>query len=195
MNRKEVLLVLTDRWADWEPAYAISDIRMSELYEVRTIAMDRMPKESIGGIRAGIDYTLADYRLGGDTAMLILPGGFTWDTGDYQAIADFVRDAEGRGIPVAAICGATMFLARHGFLDDRRHSGDDPQWFAELPGYQGMDRFAREQAVTDRGFITANETAALEFSREIAKALRLCSDEEIQERYEYMKNGMFRQKD
>lgn len=93
MNIKEVLLVLTDRWADWEPAYAISDIRMSGLYEVKTIALDRAPKESIGGIRAEIDYTIAEYRLSADTAMLILPGGFTWDTGDYQAIADLVRDA------------------------------------------------------------------------------------------------------
>ena len=195
MNMKEVLLVLTDRWADWEAAYAISDIRMSGLYEVKTIALDRTPKESIGGIRAEIDYTIAEYRLSGDTAMLILPGGFTWDTGDYQAIADFVRDAEDKGIPVAAICGATMFLARHGFLDHRRHSGDDPQWFADLPGYKGLDRFVPEQAGTDQGFITANETAALEFSREIARALRLHSDEEIRERYDYMKNGMFRQKE
>ena len=45
--------------------------------------------------------------------------------------------------------------------------------------------------LADRGFITANETAALEFSREIAKTLRLRSDEEIRERYDYMKNGMF----
>ena len=191
MNVREVLLVLTDSWADWEPAYAISDIRMSELYEVKTIAMDRTPKESIGGIRAEIDYTLADYQLSGSTAMLILPGGFTWDTGDYQAIADFVRGAQEKGIPVAAICGATMFLARHGFLDHRRHSGDDPRWFESLPGYKGMDMFVREQAVTDRGFITANETAALEFSREIAKILRLHSDKEIDERYDYMQNGMF----
>ena len=47
MKIKEVLLVLTDRWADWEAAYAISDIRMSGLYEVKTIALDRTPKESI----------------------------------------------------------------------------------------------------------------------------------------------------
>ena len=74
MNMKKVLLVLTDRWADWEPAYAISDIRISGMYEVKTIALDRTPKESIGGIRADIDYTLADYQLSGSTAMLILPG-------------------------------------------------------------------------------------------------------------------------
>ena len=194
MQKKEVLLLLTDHWADWEAAYAITGINMSENYEVKTIAVDKEPKLSIGGIRAAVDYTLADYTNFDHLAMVILTGGFTWTESPYDNIADFVRKAHGAGIPVAAICGATIFLGRHGFLNHIKHTGDDEAYFNDMledeDSYGGHSHFVVAQAVNDGGFITANETAALEFAREICRTLKTAPEDEIDEWYEKYKNGL-----
>ena len=50
---------------------------------MKIIAIDREPKASIGGIRAGVDYTVQEYRDFASLAMLILPGGFFWQENRY----------------------------------------------------------------------------------------------------------------
>ncbi|MCL2236031.1 MAG: hypothetical protein FWB98_06300 [Defluviitaleaceae bacterium] len=62
MKIREVLLLLTDNWADWEASYAISGVNMVEQYTVKTIAVDNKPKASIGGLRTEIDYILIPYQ-------------------------------------------------------------------------------------------------------------------------------------
>jgi putative intracellular protease/amidase len=196
MTKKEVLLLLTDRWADWEASYAIAEINSTDEYTVKTIAVDTEPKASIGGIRAGIDYSIEEYQRLDDVAMLILPGGFSWGERPYDEIAAFVRKIHEAGIPVAAICGATLFLARHGFLDHIKHTGDELDYFKEKlhaeENYKGWANFVSAQLVADGGFITANETAALEFTREIFRVLEIGTREELDEWYDRFKGGMFR---
>lgn len=96
MQKKEVLLLLKDRWADWEASYAIAELNDMEGFAVRTIAEDARPKVSIGGLRAETDDTLAAYDDLSRLATLILPGkhgysenrGLRDDTGsDRQAAA------------------------------------------------------------------------------------------------------------
>ena len=49
MNRKnEILLLLTDRWCDWEASYAIAVANVFSDYVVKTIALDTNPKASMG---------------------------------------------------------------------------------------------------------------------------------------------------
>jgi len=193
-KNKEVLLLLTDHWADWEASHAIVGINLSEDYAVRTIGVDTQPKASIGGIRAEIDYAIADYHSFDDLAMIILCGGFTWGENSYDEIADFVQGAVSRGIPIAAICGATIFLARQGFLNNVKHTGDERDYFEEMladeDGYKGQEHFMAAQVVNDGGFITANETAALEFAREIFLTLQTDSADGIELWYENHKGGM-----
>jgi len=191
---KEVLLFLTDHWADWEAGHAIAGISMTEQYVVKTIAVDKQPKVSIGGMRAEIDYAIADYQNFDNLAMLILTGSFSWGENRYDEIAAFVRDAHNRSIPIAAICGATIFLAKHGFLNSVKHTGDELEYFQEMleneEGYKGEEYFTVSQVINDGGFITANETAALEFAREIFYVLKTDTDEEINSWYEKQRCGM-----
>ena len=113
-SSKEVLLLLTDRWADWEAAYAIAEVHSAAQYTVKTAAIDLTPKRSIGGIRAEIDYTIGSYTNFMNLAMVILPGGYAWKEDRHDEIAAFVRKAREHQVPVAAICGATIFLGKHG---------------------------------------------------------------------------------
>jgi len=191
---KEVLLLLTEHWADWEAGYAIAGISFAEQYDIKTISIDKQPKASIGGIRAEIDYSIEEYQGFDNLAMIILAGSFSWGENRYDEIADFVRKANKHGVPIAAICGATIFLAKHGFLNAVKHTGDELEYFEEMleneDGYKGQEHFSVAQVVNDGGFITANETAALEFAREIFHTLKTDTDEEINLWYEKHKNGL-----
>lgn len=188
-DNKEVLLLLTDRWADWEAAYAVSGINSVPQYTVKTIAADKNPKVSIGGIRAEIDYTIKSYNNFDNTGMLILTGGFAWQESRHDEIAGFVRTARENNIPVAALCGATIFLGKHGFLDNIKHTGDDLEFFTNQQGYNGQDNHIPAQVVADCGFITANETAAVDFAQTVFKLLKIYSNEEIDLWHDVFKNG------
>ena len=189
---KEVLLFLTDHWADWEASHAIVGISFAEQYVVKTISIDKQPKVSIGGMRAEIDYSIEDYHNFDNLAMIILTGSFSWGENRYDEIANFIRKAG--GIPIAAICGATIFLAKHGFLNNIKHTGDELEYFEEMleneEGYKGQEHFSVKQVINDGGFITANETAALEFAREIFLTLKTDANEEINSWYDKHKNGL-----
>jgi len=191
---KEVLLFLTDHWADWEASHAIVGISFTEQYAVKTIGVDKQPKVSIGGMRAEVDYDIEDYQNFNNLAMIILTGSFSWGENRYDEIADFVRKANKSGVPIAAICGATVFLAKHGFLNNIKHTGDELEYFEEMleneKVYKGQEHFLVTQVINDGGFITANETAALEFAREIFRTLKTDTDDEINSWYEKHKHGL-----
>lgn len=48
-TKKEVLLVLTEKWNDWEASYAIAVLNSYSDYKVKTLALDYVPKTSMGG--------------------------------------------------------------------------------------------------------------------------------------------------
>ena len=192
MQTKEVLLLLTDKWADWEAAYAVSLINSVPQYTVKTVAADEAAKVSIGGVRAEIDYTIDSFTNFDSTALLILTGGFGWQEGRHDKIAAFVKKAIESQVPVAAICGAAVFLGKHGFLDKIKHTGDDLESFTKENGYNGQDFFVPAQVVIDNGIVTANETAAIEFARAIFGLLKIDTDEELDGWYDYFKMGMVR---
>ncbi len=190
--RDEILLLLTDRWCDWEASYAIAVANSFTDYTVKTIALDQAPKQSMGCIKAYVDVTISDYRNFDTLAMVILPGGLSWEENEYGEIADFIRRVQGAGIPVSAICGATTFLCKHGFLDHVRHTGDSLELFQSQTGYNGQLNYMSAQVVVDGGLITANETAAVEFAYEIFKLLKVDSDEEMAQWFDNFRNGAVR---
>ena len=192
MKQKEVLLVLTDRWADWEASHAIAEVNSVPQYAVKTIAVDKKPKESIGGLRAEIDYVVKEYQNFNNIAMVILPGGFSWKENAYEEIVDFLTEVKNREIPIAAICGATIFLGKHGFLDTIKHTGDELECFLSEEGYNGKEKYVSAQIVVDGGFITANETAAVDFAYEIFKMLEIDEASELDEWHDNFKRGAVR---
>ncbi|MFL2099607.1 type 1 glutamine amidotransferase family protein [Desemzia sp. FAM 23991] len=194
MTSKEVLLLLTDQWADWEAAYAIAEVNSAANYSVKTISFDKESKTSIGGLRTEIDYDIKEYTNFSRLALVILPGGFSWADNRYDEIAEFIKQVRDRQIPIAAICGATIFLGKHGFLDHIKHTGDNFEFFEKQSGYRGETHFLDEQVVRDDDVITANETAAVDFAYEIYKLLKIDDLEEIDAWYDNFKNGFVRKR-
>ena len=122
MKKKTVYLFVFDGFADWEAAYALVGINLSKAFTIKTIAIDKTHKKSMGGVSIfpDLDFLpetdLCDIDQS-NTAMLILPGGSAWEQKTNQSIAPLVLHCAEHGIPVAAICGATVFLADLGLLD------------------------------------------------------------------------------
>ncbi|MER5262921.1 DJ-1/PfpI family protein [Actinosynnema sp. NPDC002837] len=178
MTTKTVHLALYDTLADWEFGYATAQINTPQFqkvpgrYRVRTVGATLDPVTSIGGLRITPDLALADVDPA-DSAMLILPGADTWESGDNAVFGAAARRWLDAGVPVAAICGATIGLAAEGLLDSRAHGGNAVEQLAAVPGYAGASLFRSERAVRADGLITAGAASALEFAREIFVELDL----------------------
>ncbi|MEU0208300.1 type 1 glutamine amidotransferase family protein [Streptomyces canus] len=169
MSRKPVHLAVYDTYADWETGHATAHLARAG-YEIRTAGPSREPVTSIGGLRVQPACALDDVRPS-DSSLLILPGADLWDAGDELApFARMAREFLDAGVPVAAICGATVGLAREGLLDDREHTSA-VSFYLAATGYGGGERYVDADAVTDRGLITAGPTEPVAFAREIFRLL------------------------
>ena len=181
MEDKMILYVLTEYWCEWECAYAVDYVNaFSENYEVNTISIDGKPQIGMSGIQSIVDYAIPEFDAWDDVAMVLLPGGLTWDNNEYPEIEGLVATAIQKNIPVCAICAATTFLCRKGFLNNVRHTGDSREWFLEQKeyGYTGEALYEDKQVVYDGGIMTANETAAVEFAYEILNILDVDTQED-----------------
>ena len=174
---KMVYLYLFDTLADWEIGYVttgISNPMMQldpERYRLRTFSTDGKPIRTLGGLRVTPELSLEEVQAV-DAKMLILPGGMNWETGGNQEALALARHFHGRDITVAGICGATLGLATVGVLDGVRHTSNSRD-FLRISDYRGEENYVAELVVSDGGVITAPGTAALEFAREIFRALDL----------------------
>lgn len=170
--QQTIHLAVFDTLADWEPGFAVANLnnpafqKQPGRYRVITVGESTEPVTTVGGVRILPDTTL-DQLDPARSAMLILPGGSRWMTGDGNVpYAKQARAFVEAGVPVAAICGATVGLAAEGLLDDRAHTGNSLDEIS-TSGYAGAAHYRDEPAVTDRGVITAGGIAPIEFAREI----------------------------
>ena len=125
----------------------------------------------MGGFEITPDSTIEDITFNNGDA-LILPGSDVWMNTNNKPIMDTVSELLDRKITVAAICGATVALARTGMLDNRKHTSNDLEFLKwSCPGYQGSAFYVNKPAVADSNLITASGLAPLEFSYEIFKKL------------------------
>jgi putative intracellular protease/amidase len=175
--KKVVYLFVFDSMADWEAGYAVAGINNPEFqtepgrYVVKTVGVSRDPVMTIGGVTLLPDTTL-DAIAPGRSAMMILPGGTAWEAGEHREAAETASAFLEAGVPVAAICGATLALAREGLLDEREHTSNAREFLRET-GYRGADLYREEPAVTDGDVITAAGTEPVEFAYRIFRRLEL----------------------
>lgn len=122
----------------------------------------------------------------------MLIGGFGWlDEQEADKVVPIVRHAIEKGIIVGAICNATSFLAKHGFLNDIKHTGNGLQQLQLWGGdnYTNKTGYMNEQAVSDNRIVTANGTGYLEFAKELLLLLENDTPEQIDMFYRFNKVG------
>ena len=177
MDNRTVHLGVYDTLADWEYGYATAQINTPDfqrhpgLYRVVTVGETTEPITTTGGVRIVPDMAVADLHPQ-DSSMLILPGARAWDSGELKPMARAARQFLDHAVPVAAICGATLGLAREGLLDHRAHTSSAAQYLA-ASGYQGGDHYVDRPVVTDGALITAGPQSAVDFAYAIFTTLEL----------------------
>ena len=126
---KEVLYVLLPDYAAHEMVYLSEAIASDEFalkenpkYVNKVVAPTLEPVKSIGGFRVIPDYSFD--TMPEDYAALVLIGGFGWTAPVAEKVAPIVSKAIEAGKVVGAICNAASFMAKCGFLNHVRHTGN-----------------------------------------------------------------------
>ncbi len=194
--RNEILYVLLPDFASHEMAYLMEAISSDETqlkqnpkYTNKIVAPTMEPVTAIGGFRVLPDYSFD--TMPDDYAAIILIGGYGWLTPVAQEVIPIVKKALDNHKIVGAICNGASFMAKAGFLNGVKHTGNGIEqlklWGGE--NYTNSDSYMHEQAVSDGGIVTANGSAALEFAKELLLLLENDTPERVEMYYQFNKLG------
>ncbi|PHM37931.1 DJ-1/PfpI family protein [Xenorhabdus innexi] len=185
---KKAIFFLLNDYADWEGAYLASRLSMTKEWLVETASLDKGICQSIGGFSIVIAYSLEEIPR--DIDLCILIGGNSWNI-ENNELKNLINFYLTSGIIVGAICGAVDFLAKNGLLNNYQHTGNSQYIWNEYTEYRNGNNFIKKQSITDRNLITANGTAAIEFSEQILTALYSDKRAEIEKEHELFRIGYY----
>lgn len=192
----EILYILLPDFASHEMVYLMEAVSSDEAqlkqnpkYVNKIVAPTMEPVAAIGGFRVLPDYSFEN--MPEDFAALVLIGGYGWLRPLADKVAPIVRKALDKGKIVGAICNGASFMAKHGFLNGVKHTGNGIEqlklWGAEK--YTNIEGYIHEQAVSDGSIVTANGSGVLEFTKELLLLLENDTPERIEMYYQFNKQG------
>jgi putative intracellular protease/amidase len=190
MSNATVHCLVFDGFADWEPSFALAELRRSGGLRVTSVGFTSSPVSSMGGLRILPDRALTGIRAQ-DVRLLLLPGGDLWE-GSYprEPLEQVLLSLDRSHVPIAGICGGTLPLARASLLDHRAHTSNAPDYLtAMVLEYRGADRYVDALAVRDRHLITASGLGSIEFAREIFEELEVFTPSDRALWYQIFKSG------
>ena len=179
---KSVYLLVFDGLADWEIGLVTYELNTRNTIPVTTVGFTLEPIRTGGGLRVLPDISLAEIDRD-NTALLLLPGGDRWHTTSDTDLERVVLQLHASRALVAAICGATAFLARTGiFRKGINHTSNSLEYLQRtVPSYNEQAFYRDTYAVSDRGVITAGGAANVEFTYQILKTLKVYDDAVLSE--------------
>jgi putative intracellular protease/amidase len=189
--RNTVYFFVFDGYADWEAALALCEIRRPGDFRVRTVALDRRPVQSMGGLTVLPDLSLDEIDV--DRALLmILPGGTAWERGEIEPVSATLRRLHAEGTTIGALCSGVLALGYAGLVDTRRHTGNYAGHIETyVPDYLGGAHYDPDAlALTDDGVITAGGVSGIEFAREVIRALDLYDERDTEAWYRLFKHAI-----
>jgi putative intracellular protease/amidase len=169
-------LYVLDTLADWEISYLTAELNSGRFLDktkkkepIMKVGATAKPIKTMGGLTVTPDLQIDELQLKDDD-LLILPGADTWDEPANQKVISLLPETLKKKTTIAAICGATIALAKNGLLNNRKHTSNDLGWLKlTCPNYLGEKFYVNQPAVSDDNLITAGWLAALEFSYEVFK--------------------------
>ena len=178
MKIRKAYLYVFNTMSDWEVGYLTAELNTGRYFKkgldsinVITVGIDKDPITTMGGLKV-IPKISMDECVFHSEDVLILPGGETWTSVIHEPILEKVKDALEKETVVAAICGATLGLAKTGLLDSSYHTSNDLEYLKMIvPNYYGEKHYKREVAVNDKNLVTASGIAPLEFTVEVLRLL------------------------
>lgn len=189
MKKRKCYVFVFDGFSDWEPGLAIAALQKYTDFEVLPFSKDGKPVKSMGNVTVLPEAAMKDIEPV-HVNLLLLPGGDAWDQGGNLEIMPLLNAVLEAGGAVAAICGATGFLAQQGYLNSIRHTSNHLDYYlgAVAPDYKGRAHYIKKASVRDGQVITANGMAPVEFAEEILNHFNLLTNEEFKMWFNYFKH-------
>ena len=192
---RTIALYTTETMADWEYAYLTTQIASAEhlkpgRFRLLLVGDGLEPVRTLGNLPFAPEVdlgTLDAQAANGSLAALVIPGGNHYAAG-HERLIEAVGHLVDKEIPVAAICGATLLLARAGFLDERRHTSNAASYL-EASVYRGGAHYVEAPVVTDRGVTTASGIHAVPFTAEVMRITGLVPDAMVDSWEQVFLNG------
>ncbi|CEK30016.1 ThiJ/pfpI family protein [[Clostridium] sordellii] len=186
MKNRKVYMYVFDTMSDWEVGYLTAELNTGRYFKkgleplkVITVGIDKNPIMTMGGLKVIPDISIEECNIESKD-VLILPGGDTWTSSIHEIILEKAKEALIQGSIVAAICGATLGLAKKGILDFRNHTSNDLEFIKMvIPNYSGEKYYKMEAVVNDENLVTASGIAPLEFTFQVLKILQVFESESL----------------
>ena len=174
---KAVYVLVVPGFADWEAAHALAELRRHGGFRVEVVGLSRAPVESMGGLRVQPACSVTEVDPA-DVAVFILPGGDRWENSPLEPeLVALLGRLDQAGVPLAAICAATVAVVKAGLLRGRKHTSNGRAYLQQqVPGYAAAADYVEAPAVRDRGLITASGLADVEFASELFNELGVLSE-------------------
>jgi transcriptional regulator GlxA family with amidase domain len=188
MKNRKCYLFVFDGFSDWEPALVSAGLQQFTDFQIVTFSKNGQSVRSMGNIVIQAEASM-DKVSATEVDLLLLPGGSPWEKGDNQEIKPLLDAVLEAGKTVAAICGATVFLGQHGYLDNIKHTSNHPDYLKGFaPEYKGMKNYIMRPSVADGNMITASGVSSVEFAEEIFNHFDLLQNEKLAEWFHYFKH-------
>jgi putative intracellular protease/amidase len=188
--KSNAYLVVFDGLADWEPAHAVCEINKSGKLNIVTVGFSEKPVVTMGGLKVTPEISIGDVNPA-EAGILILPGGDMWEQTSDEGLVKLLNELHKEGTPIAAICGATLEIARAGLTHGTHHTSNAKGYLkAFVPDYKDEAFYVEELAVTDKNLITASGLGSVDFGREVIKKLGIYTEAETEEWFGMFKHGV-----
>jgi len=180
-----------DGLADWELAHALCEINKSGKFEVVSVGFSDKPVTTMGGLVVSPNITL-DEVTPADAAIFMMPGGDMWEGESHENLKTLLRRLHAERVPIGAICGATLEIARAGLTRNVRHTSNSKDYLKTMVAdYSDENFYVDDLAVTDQNIITASGLGCVEFAREVIKQLNIYNEADTRTWFEMFKHGVY----
>lgn len=182
-----VYLYVLNTLADWEIGYLTAELFSRRYFrksapDVNLITVGHTLEaiKTMGGMAIKPVERLEAVHFAPDD-LLLLPGADTWLGEETEPALQIAANLIDQGINVAAICGATIGLAKIGALNSKIHTSNSKIYLTSVcPAYTGEANYQEKPAVRDANLITASGLAPLEFTCEVLKQLDVFKKETLE---------------
>jgi putative intracellular protease/amidase len=189
--KSKAYFLVFDGLADWEAAHALCEINKSKRFQVVATGFSREPVTTMGGVTLVPDNTIDELNPG-EAAIFIMPGGDMWQEQSQEEIVSLLPELQAERVVIAAICAATLEIARAGLTRNVHHTSNSKEYLkAMVPDYMDEQFYVDELAVMQDNIITASGLGSVEFTREIIKALEIYDEPDTQRWFDMFKRGVF----
>ena len=194
VQRKKAVIFLFDTIADWETPILLTELQKNKNWTVESFSFGCKLVKALSGLTLVPDIE-GDLLDASTIDLLILPGGDLWLAPEcpFPKLREFTQKVYQSGGQVAAICGATVFLAELGLLNETEHVSNALPFLENFSTDYTGQRFYKpgKLAHHHNKIITGSGIGAVDFAYQVMQSIELMPHAEITKWYELFKYGKY----